>query len=147
MIPAWVDQYIGVPFLEYGRDPKGWDCWGCLRWCLAKHYGIEIPAFDGKTWHEPPIGMTDREKVVHRLRQSVELSELMQSNITQWREIEKPYPGCGVLMRPHRHAMHVGLVVDVGVMLHIEEGCHTVCVPYDGLMWKNRVEGFYEWAG
>lgn len=146
--PAWVNQYIGVPFLEHGRTPVGWDCWGCLRWGLDKHFNIQVPAYDGVTWHPAPEHWSNEEKAAFRRKQERELYEFaMSTMMTGWRRVERPYPGCGVHMRPHRQAIHVGLVVAKGWMMHVEEECATVCVEYDGIHWRNRVMGFYEWAG
>lgn len=146
--PSWVDQYIGVPHIEYGRTPNGWDCWGCMRWGLEKHFGILVPAFDGVTWHKAPEGASREERALFAAEQTRQLhSFAMGHMMTSWRRVQKPYPGCGILMKPGRLPIHVGLVVADGLMMHVEEECGTVCVEYDGMHWRNRVVGFYEWIG
>lgn len=146
--PAWVRQYIGAPFLENGRTPDGWDCWGCMRWVMDKHFGIRVPAYDGVTWHRPPEGLSDRERLAFCASQTRELNDFVNTTmILPWRKVDHPGPGCGIQMKPWNQPIHVGVVVARGWMLHCEEECNTVCVEYDGILWCNRVTGFYEWAG
>jgi len=40
----WVDEYVGVPHLKGGLAPPAWDCYGCLRYVLALHAAILLPA-------------------------------------------------------------------------------------------------------
>lgn len=40
----WVDDYVGIPHLEGGIAPPAWDCYGCLRYVLALHAAILLPA-------------------------------------------------------------------------------------------------------
>jgi cell wall-associated NlpC family hydrolase len=41
-----MNQLIGIPYLEKGRDPKiGLDCWGLFRVFYQEFMGIELPSF------------------------------------------------------------------------------------------------------
>ena len=40
----WVDEYVGIPHLKGGIAPPAWDCFGLLRYVLAVHAAILLPA-------------------------------------------------------------------------------------------------------
>ena len=54
-----------------------------------------------------------------------------------------PREGDLVLMKSEQ--WHAGVVISEGNMIHtFPDGCAGV-ERYDGLLWKNRVRGFYTW--
>src|SRR5512144_1011435 len=42
--PAWVAEYVGIPFVDLGRDRQGCDCWGLVRLILAGQAGLALPS-------------------------------------------------------------------------------------------------------
>ena len=47
-IPDWVGGYVGIPFVDCGRERvPGVDCYGLARLVQIERFGIELPRFDG----------------------------------------------------------------------------------------------------
>ena len=39
-LPAWVADYVGLPWEPYGRTRAGVDCWGLVRLVYEERLGI-----------------------------------------------------------------------------------------------------------
>jgi len=139
-IPAWVADYVGLPFAEHGRDRHGIDCWGLVRLVLAERFGIEVPSYAG----DYP-GICDK----------AEIGRLIEDGMGPWRAVPatRACAGDGVLFktldRETRTAWpgHVGIVVAPGWMLHCERGKETVMERYVAPKWGTRLIGVYRYAG
>lgn len=126
-------QYIGIPYVDKGRDPQGWDCWGLVRYCLEEHFGLVLPSFD-----EEYVSARDIRRVEELYRTYSE---------RDWRKLTngQERPGDVVHMRLRNRPIHVGLVIGEGYMLHVEEGVATAAERYKSLQWKDRVLGIYRY--
>ena len=134
MVPHWVTPYIGLPFKPHGRDRNGVDCWGLVRLVLAERFAVNLPSYaDG-------YGSTEDARDIGRL---------IRGELNPWRPVPSgaEQPGDVVLLRLMNQPMHVGLVVDPGWMLHIEEGIDACLERYDGARWRQRVLGLYRYGG
>lgn len=126
------DGYVGLPFLEGGRDRRGIDCWGLLRMVYAERLGIDLPSFSGA------YTLADRQAT----------ADLMAGHMGQWREVpagsEQPYDG--VLMAARRNPSHIGIVIGNGRMLHVELGNRptwSMIDEYNSSHLRRRLLGFY----
>lgn len=132
MMPHWVADYVGIPFVDLGRDRSGCDCWGLVRLVLAERFGVTLPCFSGN------YSGTSR-------RDMVELAAMVdaQRPLVDVVEVDQPQHGDIVLLRLAGHTGHVGLVVAPGWMLHTERDIDAIQERYDGPLWSHRVAGFY----
>jgi len=129
--------YIGLPFADQGRDWNGCDCYGLVYLVYRKEYGIELPSLTG-----------DYSSALER----ADVAALISEGRPSWaKPVEQPADGDVVVLRrsgePRGRGSHLGIVLDAGQMLHIHRNTSAVCERYDGLMWRNRVEGYLRWAG
>lgn len=112
-IPNWVADYIGIPFLDYGRTRIGADCWGLARMIWLDQIGLQLPELNVNP------------------NRGDECQKVIAENIHEWTPIE---PGTetqydGVIMTGcygegrgmKRAAMHVGVVVAPGILIHTTE--------------------------
>lgn len=127
---AWINDYVGVPFKGFGRTPAAWDCWGVIYHIYKTHFGIEVP-----TYRSDYSNAEDLEEV----------NQLTRQERGRWNKIDAGDERFGdvVLCRSGDAFCHVGLVVERPNMLHVERGITTIVESYTGLLWKNRIVGFY----
>lgn len=145
-LPAFVRRYVGVPWLDYGRDLSGSDCWGMVRIVYAEQLSIELPAYS--------TGYSGTRK-----EDAPRIAQLMTAGKDDWVEVARRPPTlmrelCPIgqarpfdvlLIRQWGVPCHVGLVVAPGAMLHIEEGVDSCVEEYDAPRWLPRIEGIYRW--
>ena len=43
--PAWAGAYVGIPYVDHGRDRAGCDCWGLVRLIIAERTRFVLPSF------------------------------------------------------------------------------------------------------
>ncbi len=132
-IPIWVGHYIGLPFKGHGRDRSGIDCWGLVRLVMGEQFGVSLPSY--ATHYDS----TTRED---------QLAPLIEEESKWWIPVEdgKEQLGDVVVLRMRGQPIHVGLVVEVGRMLHAEVGIGSVLDSYKSARWHLRVTGFYRYG-
>lgn len=132
--PRWANYYVGIPFLDKGRDENGCDCWGTVRLVMQEQCNIILPSFTESYKHTGNM-------------LSISRKILMESLSGDWvpvlRGQEKPFDV--ILARMHGQYMHVGIVVKKGLMLHTVEGQDTVTVEYNKGEWRvpGKIKGIY----
>ena len=141
LMPDWACQYIGIPFVEHGRDHEGCDCWGLYRLIMAEQYGLDLPSL-GETYDK-----SNRAEAAHSIRNN-------GTSTDNWLELPQGAEKLSDLLlmtgmyhadgRWHKAEMHVGFVITPGVILHIEQGKDSVLGEYrSDRRLINRVRGVY----
>ncbi len=136
---AGIGDFVGLPFAEKGRDRAGADCWGGVRLVLAELRGIVLPDYgDGYTHTMDSAG----------------ISVAIRDGLVQdFNRVDRPQPFDLVIFALLKKPWHVGLVVDRGRFLHWPQpdaqgiGGTSRIERYGDRIWRNRVEGFYRYAG
>lgn len=129
--PAWCGAFVGLPFVDHGRDRAGVDCWGLAKLALEEHFGIGgLPDFTSQYRHA-------RDRALH---------EVFACEIERWQRVEIPAPGDVVVLRYAGRPMHVGLVVAPGLMLTVDRGTASCVERLDSHRWLGRIEGYYRHA-
>ena len=129
----WYAKYVGIPFVEMGRERDGLDCWGLVRLVYDEVWGIGLPTYlDGYST------LRDREAVSGLLTRGSEEG--------CWNRVEGDrQQGDVLLFRVLNMPLHVGLVADGGRMLHCERFVGTVLERYGRPPWRDRLLGAYRY--
>ena len=133
MIPAWVEQYVGIPYVAEGADiarDGGLDCWGLIKLIWRERYGIELPIYDGPHWKPG----ADRVAIAIAIQEAVARYQIVLTG--EERE------GDGIILRMLGNPLHVGLVVTPGWMIHSNESAASCVEDYRRMAWSRRVIGF-----
>ena len=121
-------QYIGIPFLDHGRNREGCDCYGLVWLVYREQFGIDLPDLgDGYScaYERGEVDATAAEA----------LSETWNRDVTA----ESWKAGDVMVFRRAGVEAHVGLYVRPGYMLHVVAGQQTTLERYDTSVWKNRL--------
>ena len=135
-IPEWAGQYVGIPYIDYGRDQIGADCWGLVRLILTEQCGLELP-----------------ENAIDPNRGDL-CEQVIRHDIKDWFPIEAGHElaldpvimsGCyGDGRNMKRAAMHLGVVVVPGVLIHTtEETGGAVLLRYRERRAGHDIVAFY----
>jgi cell wall-associated NlpC family hydrolase len=128
-----------VPFLDGGRDWSGVDCWGLIYLVYKEKLGILLPTYG---W----ISAGELLKVYEQIDQDKEAGSW--SLVPNGGEMKYVVVMTGTMRTDGRLRMapvHVGMVIEKGRLIHIEENSGMVCMPFTNPMLKNRIKGIYRY--
>lgn len=132
-----VDQYLGIPFLNKGRDREvGLDCWG-LAMVIFHDRGIELPEYN----------YVDALKA-HQVSHVIEEQKVLYQKVGHgWFKLHPgPYnikPPLLVLMRNHLVVVnHVAVWIGNDKLIHTTPNTGVVVVTLNKRI-KSRIEGWY----
>jgi cell wall-associated NlpC family hydrolase len=123
------DRFVGVPYVVHGRDPRGWDCWGCVCYLRNELLGKPTPS-----WAEVYNALD--------FKNTEKLAQAIKERMGGWHRYDTPKTGHILLLKTLGVECHVGLYLDKGLFIHACNGCQTAIVPLEN--WKARFVGSYD---
>lgn len=130
---AWTDKYIGIPFVEGGRDFDGCDCGGLVLLALRTERGIVARDFGAEYTAAEFRGRAGR----------AHLAAVITEYAREFPRVTAPRPLDVLRFAVGGAVCHVGLYVDAlggGRMLHVEETGGTARLDYmRGPHWSTRL--------
>jgi hypothetical protein len=135
-IPAWAANYIGIPFLDRGRDRRGADCWGLVRLVYAERLGIILPALTYSSLDQISETAADlvQERDESRRWQRLAMDETRIGDVHLFRASAVSPP-------------HVGVAIARGSMLHTRKGSESCIERIDVPTLRSRHDGVYRFVG
>lgn len=131
---AQAAPFVGAPYRLLGRDPAGWDCWGCVRWLRGHLVGRESPCWGAAYSLEDTLDFGLPAKA----------EALIAARLAAWARQDQPAAGQVVLLEVFERAAHVGFMLNDRDFIHAWEGVNTVMAATTDNRWHDRVLGFYD---
>ena len=127
----WSDRFVGTPYLDFGRDRSGCDCWGLACLIYRDVLGITLPDYLGD------YASTDEQGEIAALIAGASVSPLWVPVSGQ----AEPYDIA--VFRRGRLSSHLGVVIRSGLMIHMEgEDCAKLA-DYRSGRWSHRFNGHF----
>lgn len=131
---SWIEKYIGIPYLELGREKNGVDCYGLCYQIYKNELGIEIPDYFG-TGFQDLIDENAKKKLKEELQNFI-----LDESEKEW--IEVPLSEAKefdlVLFNICGYIVHIGIMISKDSMLHSFNGMDCV-IEKLGQKWTGRV--------
>lgn len=125
------EKYIGIPYVEKGRDEKiGLDCWGLVRLIYKNELSIDLPSFSTE------YDSIDNERI----------EDLFAQYKEGWEPIDQPTIGDVVIFRVFGYESHIGICVGDNKFIHVREARDTVIESLDNPKWSKRITGFFKYS-
>lgn len=124
-----LQQYIGIPFLDHGRDRAGCDCWGLMHLVYAEQMGI---------YGMPDLGDDYSDAYARgEVSEAIEKTTAEEWNFDVTNGLWQPLDAM-IFSRGGVEA-HVGMYVRPNEMLHVVRGAAASIERYDLVRWKRRL--------
>lgn len=128
-----INHFIGAPFVDGGRGPHGYDCWGLVM-AVFREFGLTLPDFEISACNAARVGGQIMAGMV----------DARSGRNSVWEELERPEAPCIVAIKNHpRMVNHCGVYVGEGMFLHTMAKIGCVQDRIESPMWRKRLRGFF----
>ena len=123
-----LDDFVGVPWRDRGRDRNGCDCWGLARLVYRERLGIDLPSY-----------VDDYASTADRSA----LDGLIRGEREPWRPVTADAAELFDVVLLRERPWHIGVVAGAGLMLHMPRGQTSTIEPYRTGRHRLRIDGLY----
>lgn len=128
----WSASYVGLPWRDRGAARDGVACWGLAVLIYAERLGLTVPDYAAE---------------VSSLEERAEVAAVFASGTFAGPWVAAPEAGARefdiVVFRRAGLDAHVGIVTELGRMLHITSGQDSAIVDYTVGRWAPRLSAVY----
>lgn len=114
--PIWVTRFLGIPYLDMGRDKIGCDCWGLVRLVMLEQAGIALSSYE-------TVSESDYATVSLEMKEAKNSSEWLSVTLSEQKSLDVVE-----MSSPVKHdrtivfiPVHVGVLVSPFWVLHTEK--------------------------
>lgn len=133
------DRWVGIPFVDGGRDFAGYDCWGIVAAFLREAMGLtDVPTYAGT----PASELMAVAREIDRAK-TLPMWLLIDRRFTRRGDVVTMTGTARVEGRPTQRQTHVGVMVEPRRVLHVEPAAASAIVRLDHPSIRHRVAGFY----
>ena len=111
----WYAKYVGVPFVDGGKDFNGYDCWRMICLAFKTEHQIEIPLYG-------EISALDLRKIAGLIASDAYKEPWVDVVPSAIRAFDV------AVMCKRKVPVHIGLLVNREAMIHVEQATATVMV-------------------
>lgn len=132
-----IEKYIGIPFIDKGRDFKGCDCYGLAKLYFKNELDIDIPDVIARP---NQIKMAYMEYLSNISKYWIEHKEIKENTIVAL----KTDPNNPKLVT------HFGIILKIDnklKMLHTFRDTASHLVDLPNQIYDNKIVAYYEWKG
>jgi lipoprotein Spr len=118
----WSNDYVGIPFLKHGYTRDGCSCWGLVRLVMMEQFDTFLPRHDqviNNTFEGKGLASADQQ-FASCPSTPVPFGEERAGDVLQMWSI----------MYNQRVPLHIGVIVEKGKVLHIEDAVGAIVEDY-----------------
>ena len=114
----WLNDYVGLPFKDGGRERPAVDCWGLSRLVYREQLKIDLPPYG-------EISANDLRGVARAMG--------VRADGDLWRPVDRPvlFDMVGMVGPTGGPVRHVGVYAGEGRVLHVEPASSAALEPLD----------------
>jgi|BioPla2DNA2_1021312.scaffolds.fasta_scaffold80673_3 cell wall-associated NlpC family hydrolase len=124
-------KYIGIPFVQKGRDWSGCDCWGLVILIYKEELGISLDSYD----KEYQNCFTDKN-----------IAKLVELEANKWTKVSKIEPLDVLLFKQKGRSSHVAIAINDYLMLHTLINVGSCIERWDTGQWRCCFETAYRYT-
>ena len=121
-------NFIGIPYRLPEANAEGLHCWELVEQVMISVFGVEPPevVYSGSIRRVAPVFMKSLER---------------------WTQVDQEDREAGdmVLLSVAGHPAHCGILINKNEMLHTTKETGSVIERVCGIVWRQRIVGYYRW--